>query len=115
MYIATDPSKLDRAMEGIRRELELVKKHGIRQEELDGNARQIVGQYEIDLQRSAARAASFAFNERYGLGHDYYRRYPDAVLGVTVDDVVDAARRYLDFDRAAWAIIRPEALAIDAA
>lgn len=115
VYIATDPSKLDRATAGIRRELELVKKNGIRLEELEGNARQIVGQYEIDLQRSAARAASFAFNERYGLGYDYYRRYPDAVLAVTVDDVVDAARRYLDFDRAAWAIIRPEVAAIDAA
>ena len=110
-----DVSQSDRATEGIRRELIKIKEHGVTKDELARNARQLAGSYEIDLQRASARAASLAFNELYGLGHDYYRQYPKDVLGVTREQVVAAAERYLNFDRAVWAIIRPDLAAQDAA
>ena len=45
--------------------------------------------------------------ERYDLGLDYYRRYPDLVRAVTVEDVLEAARRYLHPDRLGIAVAGP--------
>jgi zinc protease len=46
--------------------------------------------------------------ERYDLGLDYYRRFPDMVRAVTPELVLEAARRYLDPDRLGIAIAGPE-------
>ena len=37
--------------------------------------------------------------QRFELGLDYYRRYPDLVRSVTRQQVLEAARRYLDPER----------------
>ena len=42
--------------------------------------------------------------ERYSLGLDYYRRYPDLVKSVTPSDVMKVARKYIDPDRLVVAV-----------
>lgn len=107
VYMATDPRKLTKAVDGIRLELERIRKDGLTEEELERNKRQLVGGFEIDLQRAAARAANLAFNDRYGIGYRDYVDYPKRVLAVTRAQVVEVARRILDPDRNALAIVRP--------
>ncbi len=107
VYMATEPAKLDRAVAGIHAELERLRTEGIPADELARNQRQLVGSFEIDLQRAASRAANFAFNDRYGLGYRDYRAYPGRVLAVTPGDAVAAARKYLDPRRAVTSVVRP--------
>jgi zinc protease len=57
--------------------------------------RKLVGGFELALQENASQAAQLALDEVYGLGCQAHRRYPDAVFGVTPDQVARAAARYL--------------------
>ena len=45
--------------------------------------------------------------ERYELGLDYYRRYPDLVRAVSRDDILETARKYLSSDRLGAGIAGP--------
>jgi predicted Zn-dependent peptidase len=46
-------------------------------------------------------------DELYGLGFDHYQKYPQEIGKVTREDVNRAAKRYLDLESYAIAIIRP--------
>jgi len=107
VYMGTGPEKLKRALAGVRRELARIRREGITADELDRARRYLVGSYEIDLQRSSAQAATLAFNERYGLGVQEYRAYPEKILAVTAEEVLRAARKYLRIDRPVIALVRP--------
>ncbi len=96
IYMATEPAKFDRAHQGILGEVARLLDQGVGDDELQRAKRYLVGSYEIDLQRSAALCANIAFNELYGLGHDTYRQYAAKVDAVTKEQVLEAARRYLD-------------------
>jgi len=114
VYVATDPKKKERALDAIRKELARLAHEGLSAEELARNQRQLVGSFEIDLQRAAARAANLAFNDRYGLGFQDYRNYPDRILAVTREEIVDAARRFLDPERSVLAVVGPDAESLSA-
>jgi zinc protease len=45
--------------------------------------------------------------ERYDLGLEFYRRYSSLVSDVTRDDVLNAARKFIDPDRLAIATAGP--------
>src|SRR5205085_8559403 len=107
--------KLTKAVDGIRTELEKIRNDGLSADELERNKRQIVGGFEIDLQRAAARAANLAFNDRYGLGYQEYKEYPKRVLAVTREEIVEVARRILDPQKSALAVCRPADIAVPAA
>jgi zinc protease len=107
VYMGTSPGKLRRALAGVRRELALMRRRGITPEELERAKRYLVGSYEIDLQRASAQASALAFNERYGLGIEEYRAYPEKILEVTAEDVLRVARKVLRVDRPVIALVRP--------
>ncbi|MDP3937944.1 MAG: pitrilysin family protein [Deltaproteobacteria bacterium] len=107
VYMATSPGKIRRALAGVRRELSRITKEKIAPEELDRAKRNIVGGYEIDLQRAGAQAGQLAINEIFELGLEEYRAFPEKILAVTADDVLRVARRYLTLRRPVIALIRP--------
>jgi zinc protease len=109
VYIGTSPEKIRQAVDGILAELDRVRQRKVSAEELRRAQRYLVGTHEISLQRFSARAAVLAFDECYGLGYDYSDKYPQRILSVTRDAVLDAARRTLDLDRYVLAIVRPSA------
>jgi len=109
VYLATSPPKAEQAIDGIEGILRTVREKGISQEELERAKTYLIGNYEIDLQSPLSVAATMAFDERYGLGGDFYLRYPRAIEGVTREEVLRVARKYIDLDSYAVVIIRPAA------
>ncbi len=107
IYLATTPSKVEQALQGIERILQEVCQQGISPEELDRAKAYLIGNYAIGLQGPLVLASTMAFDERYGLGGDFYRRYPREIDGVTREDVVRVARKYIDLDSYTLVIIRP--------
>lgn len=105
--IGTAPEKLDEARRAIREELEALRAGPPPEEELGRARRYLIGNFEIDRQRSAVRAAHMAIDALYGLGADAQRRFAASVAAVTGDDVLRVARRILDFSGAVEAVIRP--------
>ncbi|MDQ7782909.1 MAG: pitrilysin family protein [Desulfomonilaceae bacterium] len=107
-YIATDPAKEDQALKGLFREIERVREEPVGNEELERAINNVIGRRQIALQSPWARAENIALNDLYGLGHDYDPEFNKRISQVTADQVLNAARKYLDPDRAAVVKIVPE-------
>ncbi len=107
VYLATSPPKVEQALQGIERILREVREGGISPEELERAKAYLVGNYEIDLQGPLALASAMAFDERYGLGGDFYQRYHREIEQVTQEDVLQVAQKYIDLDSYTLVIVRP--------
>jgi zinc protease len=108
VYLATSPPKEAHALQGIERILREVRDEGISQAELEQAKAYLIGNYAIDLQGPLAMASAMAFDERYGLGGDFYQRYPREIGQVTSADVLRVAQRYIALDSYAVVTVRPQ-------
>ncbi|MFP2962892.1 M16 family metallopeptidase [Myxococcus sp. 1LA] len=106
-YMGTSPEKVDAALAGIRAELARVRDEPIPAEELARAKQHLIGTHEIGLQRNGARAALLALDTCYGLGMENFLHYADRVAAVTAEDVREVARKVINFDRSALAIVGP--------
>ena len=107
VYIATAPDKFERAQRGIFDELERVVGEPPGEQELGRAQRYLVGNFTIDAQRRAVRAAHLALDARFGLGPDASRDYAERVHAITRDDVLRIARRVIKLDAYTLASVRP--------
>jgi zinc protease len=107
LYIAFAPDKYEAAQAGLAKILQGLRKEPVTLDELERAKENILGACEIRLQGYGEMAADLAFHELYGLGHDYRYRYLEGIRAVTAADVLAAARRYLDPDRAVAATVGP--------
>jgi len=107
VYIATSPGKVEVALEAIRAELARARDALISPAELRRAQRHLIGTHEIGLQRNAARAALLALDHCYGIGLENFLHYADRIASVTAEQVEQVARRVIDFDRSALAVVGP--------
>lgn len=107
VYMGTSPEKVEAALAGIRSELARLRDERVSEEELLRAKRHLVGTHEIGLQRNGSRAALLALDHLYGLGAEPFIRYAEEIFAVTAEDVEEVARRVIDFDREALAIVGP--------
>jgi zinc protease len=61
----------------------------------------------LSLESNGGVAGSLLNIERYDLGLDYYRQYLDLVKAVTVSDVLETARKYINPERLVIATAGP--------
>jgi zinc protease len=107
VYMGTSPEKVDAALEGIRAELGRMRDELVSEAELARAREHLIGTQGIGLQRNGARAGVMALDACYGLGADAFLKYPDEIARVTAEDVRQAARRVIDFERSALAVVGP--------
>ena len=110
IYLACSPDKLDEAEAAVRREVDRVVADGVTDAEVQRAVTYLVGAHEVALQRRSAVATALAFHEAYGLGWQEWSRYPERMARVSAADVNRIARRYLRWDVAVTAAVRPPAL-----
>ncbi len=107
VYMGTHPDKLERAIEGVLRELKRVKEGGLTEEEVQRAKRYLIGNFEIGLQTNGAQANQMSLDELYGLGFDHYQKYSQEIQKITREDVQRVAKKYFNLEAYALAIIRP--------
>ncbi len=107
VFMATSPEKVEAALAGMRAELQKLKADRVGDHELVRAKRYLVGTQQIGLQRNGARAATMALDACYGMGPEQYLRYADEIEAVTADDVLEVARRVLDFDKQTLVTVGP--------
>lgn len=107
-YIGTSPEKIDKAIEGIKNELTKLTQEKVSDEELERTKKSMIGNFEINLQKREALASEIAFSERYGLGFDSYKKHAKNISAVTSEDILRVAKKYIDFNHYALAVVRPE-------
>jgi zinc protease len=74
-------------------------KGGVTKEELLDSQASFIGRLPLSLESNGGVAGALINIERYSLGLDYYRRYPDLVKSVTRSEVLEVAQKYIDPDR----------------
>jgi len=99
IYMGTSPAKKDEAIRGVWKELYRMRESPVTPAELEKAQQVLIGQYELGLETHGAQALEMALNQMYGLGLDYGGRYVREIGAVTAEDVLAAARKYIQPDR----------------
>jgi zinc protease len=102
-----NPANLQKAVELIKKELKRYVKDGITSDELADSQANFIGRLPLSLESNGGVAGSLLNIERFDLGLDYYRQYPDLVRAVTVESVLETAQKYIDPERLAIATAGP--------
>jgi zinc protease len=102
-----DPSNVEKALELIRKEIARFIDSTVSDEELADSQSNFIGRLPLSLESNGGMASAILNLERFELGLDYYRRYPDLVRGITPDQVLRVARQYLSPDRLGAGIAGP--------
>lgn len=102
-----NPQSVKRASDLIMEELKRFVQEGVTAEELADTKANFVGRLPLSLESNGGVASALLNMERHNLGLDYYRRYAGLVDEVTAEDVLNAARRFIDPERLAIAVAGP--------
>lgn len=108
VYIATNPENRDKAVNGIIEELNKVLSGDISDQDIERAKKSLIGHFEIGLQKRSSRASITGTDEALGLGYDNYLVYSNNILAVTKEDILKAAKKYIDLDNYVLTIIEPE-------
>jgi zinc protease len=106
-YIAFDPAKYEQAREGFDKIITEITQKPITDQELAAAKEYILGSYDIGLQSYGAQASELAFNDLYDLGLDYSQKYIEGISKVTAEDVLKAAKKYLNKDQMVKVVVGP--------
>jgi len=97
-YIGTTNENLQRAEDELFKQIEILKTDGISDEELASAKSQLIGLHKIGLQKIQDVSMTAALGELYGLGWNNFLRYEKKITDVTKENVLNAAKKYLDSD-----------------
>jgi zinc protease len=98
IYIGTSPDKKEQAIKAVWQELFKARQELITEAELEKAINLLIGHYELGLQTHGSQAMEMALNETYNLGLDYGNRYQKELQAVTLQQVLEVARRYIQPD-----------------
>jgi zinc protease len=102
-----NPGNVQKARDLILKEISRFVDKGVTAEELADSQSNFIGRLPLSLESNAGVVNALLNMERFDLGFDYYRCYPELVRAVTPEDVLAAARKYLHPDKLAIAIAGP--------
>jgi zinc protease len=102
-----NPQNVRKATSLIVDELKRFVQEGVTEDELADSKANFIGRLPLSLESNNGVAGALLNIERHDLGLDYYLRYADLVNEVTGEDVLSAARKFIDPDRLAIAIAGP--------
>lgn len=95
-YISTSPDNVHQAVDGFLAEIRRIQAEPVSSDELEVAQKYITGSYIFHFETSSQLARYLINVERYQLGEDFIRNFPERILCVTIEDIQQAARQYLD-------------------
>ncbi len=105
--ITVNPANMDTAVDALKAELEGFLTKGITAEELAAAKGSYIGRQAVGLATNDGMAGSLSSIEYYGLGLDFWSKYPTLINAITLDQVNAAARKLIAPDRAHLIIAGP--------
>ena len=102
-----NPQNVKKATDLIIDELKRFIQEGVSSDELADSQANFIGRLPLSLESNGGVANALLNIERYDLGLDYYRRYAGLVREVNRDNVLNAARKFIDADKLAIAVAGP--------
>jgi len=101
------PTNVQKARDLIVHEISRFVEDGVSSEELSDSQSNFIGRLPLSLESNSGVVGALLNMERFDLGFDYLRGYPEMVRAVTSGDVLGAARKYLHPDKLAIAVAGP--------
>jgi zinc protease len=102
-----NPQNVKRASNLIMDELKRFVQEGVTADELADTKANFTGRLPLSLESNGGVASALLNIERHSLGLDYYRRYANLVNEVTAEDVLSAARKFIDPEKLVIAVAGP--------
>ena len=106
-YIGTAPENVNRAIGGLKTEIARIVEEGVTAEELDVAKSYLTGSFVFRFQKNAQVAEFLIECEIYDLGFDFAERYPELIRAVTVEDITQVARKYIDPRNLTTVVVAP--------
>ncbi len=91
-----NPRNINKAIDLIISELKRFCAEPVTQSELEDSKSNFIGRLPLSLESNGGVANSILNLERFNLGLDYLQRYPGLVNAVTPNDILEAARHYVN-------------------
>ncbi len=108
IYCLLKNDKIEEVQKVIQTQIELIKKRGVTQKELEKAKRQVVSGYIFNRQTAAAVASDLAVNEAMTGDYDFSRKYVDGIKGVSREDILRVADKYLVESARTVIVLRPK-------
>jgi len=106
-YVGTAPEKAELVEQELLAEAELLRRDGLTDEELKRAKAKVIGQKKIARQELGGFAMTSALDELFGLGYGHSDKEDALYEAVTLDDVMQAARKYLTPNALVVSVVRP--------
>ena len=103
-----NPANVDLAVERIIDELRRIIDEPVSEDDLDDVQSYYTGHLPLQLESNEGIAGTLVNIETYGLGLDYLVNYRATIRALTVDDLLQAARRYMHPDALVIAVAGPD-------
>ena len=107
VYIGTEPTKVQKALDGIYLELQKAQDNFISEAELARAKNYIIGNHAIDHQKNGDVAMELALNELYHKPLEALSTYEDKIRQVTLRDVQRVAQKYITLKNAVLTVVGP--------
>ena len=95
----------NQAISGVLSELNRIREAPVNDHELADAKAYLVGSFALRLDTTSKLSEVLALVELYGLGLDYFTKYPKLIEQVTKDDVLRVAKQYLHPNRYALVVV----------
>jgi zinc protease len=95
-YIGTNPGNFARVKKEFLEELNRIRDEKPTKEEVEDAKQYLLGRLPFQTTTGGEIAGQLLYVERHGLGFNYLDDYRKAVAAVTVDDVQEVAKKYID-------------------
>jgi zinc protease len=102
-----DPGNVDAAVDLVCAEITRFTREPVEEQELEDTKTHYIGRLPLSMESNGGVAGAMLNLERYDLGLDYYYRYPEMVSAISREEVLEAARTYLDSQRLGISIAGP--------
>ena len=103
-----NPANVELALEKIQDEIRRLVNEPVSADDLDDNQAYYTGHLPLQLESNEGIASSLRNMETYSLGLDYLVTYHDLIYGLTRDDLLAAARHYLNPEALVVGVAGPE-------
>ena len=105
VVLQTKNESAQEAISVIRQEMARIQKELVSEEALERTKKYLVGSFPFRLDTQAELANSITQAEYYGLGLDYWKKYPSYINAVTREDVLRVAKSYLHPKKAILVVV----------
>ncbi len=94
LYIGTNPATLEKAKDGLFKEITRLKTEYVGDKELKDAKEKLLGNYVIGLETNLDKASNSGWYEASTRGYEFKDKYESLINGVTDSDIIEVANKY---------------------